>query len=185
MMQLGPGMYSQRSGPCDECSGQGEMIDKAKRCKTCLGKKIKKETKSLKVEVDKGSPNGEKFTIHGEADEMPDAEAGDVIVQIIEKPNKELKRKGADLLMEKEISLLEALTGVDFIFKHLDGRKIRIKNDPGQVVKPEMLMSIMGQGMPFFKKSYEFGNLFVRFTIKFPVNMNDAQLTGINSALSF
>jgi DnaJ-class molecular chaperone len=23
MMQLGPGMYSQRTGPCDECSGKG------------------------------------------------------------------------------------------------------------------------------------------------------------------
>jgi len=23
MMQLGPGMYSQRTGPCDECGGQG------------------------------------------------------------------------------------------------------------------------------------------------------------------
>ena len=24
MMQLGPGMYSQRTGPCDECDGKGE-----------------------------------------------------------------------------------------------------------------------------------------------------------------
>lgn len=24
MMQLAPGMYSQRTGPCDECNGQGE-----------------------------------------------------------------------------------------------------------------------------------------------------------------
>jgi len=23
MMQLGPGMYTQRQGPCDECDGQG------------------------------------------------------------------------------------------------------------------------------------------------------------------
>jgi len=37
----------------------------------------------LKVEIDKGAPNGEKYTIHGEGDEIPGAEAGDVIVQII------------------------------------------------------------------------------------------------------
>ncbi len=29
--------------------------------------------------------------------------------------------------MQKEITLVEALTGVDFTFKHLDGSKIRVK----------------------------------------------------------
>ena len=40
-------------------------------------------------------------------------------------------------MMEKEISLLEALTGVDFVVTHLDGRKIRIKNTPGEIIKPD------------------------------------------------
>jgi DnaJ-class molecular chaperone len=80
MMQLGPGMYSQRTGPCDECDGKGNTMDPSKVCKTCNGKKIKKEKKTLKVEIDKGSPNGERYTIHGEGDEVPDIEAGDVIV---------------------------------------------------------------------------------------------------------
>ena len=31
-------------------------------------------------------------------------------------------------MIEKEITLIEALTGVDFVIKHLDGRNIRIKN---------------------------------------------------------
>lgn len=80
MMQLGPGMYSQRTGPCDECNGVGTMMDPTKICKNCQGKKIKKESKVLKVEVDKGAPNGEKYVVHGEGNEMPDAEAGDVVV---------------------------------------------------------------------------------------------------------
>jgi DnaJ-class molecular chaperone len=41
MMQLGPGMYSQRTGPCDECGGKGEQIDEKKKCKPCNGKKVK------------------------------------------------------------------------------------------------------------------------------------------------
>lgn len=73
-------MYSQRTGPCDECNGKGESIDEKKKCKTCLGKRVKKENKTLKVEVDKGAPNGEKYVIHGEGDEIPEAESGDVIV---------------------------------------------------------------------------------------------------------
>jgi DnaJ-class molecular chaperone len=31
----------------------------AKRCKVCKGKKVKRDKKTLSVEVDKGSPNGE------------------------------------------------------------------------------------------------------------------------------
>jgi DnaJ-class molecular chaperone len=34
-------------------------MDNAKKCKTCLGKKLQKEQKKLKVEIDKGAPNGE------------------------------------------------------------------------------------------------------------------------------
>jgi DnaJ family protein A protein 2 len=142
MMQLGPGMYTQRTGPCDECGGKGESVDPAKKCKTCNGKKVNKEKKKLRVEIDKGAPNGEKYTLHGEADEVPGAEPGDVIVQIIEKPHKTFKRKGADLFMEKEISLIEALTGLDLVITHLDGRKIRIKNKPGEVIKHDDLKTV-------------------------------------------
>ena len=131
MMQLGPGMYSQRTGPCDECDGRGQSIDPTKLCKTCNGKKVKKENKTIKVEIDKGAPNGEKYIMHGEGDEIPDAEAGDVVVIVKEKKHKIFMRKGADLFMEKEITLIESLTGLDFILTHLDDRKVRITNTPG------------------------------------------------------
>lgn len=103
---------------------------------------------------------------------MPDAEPGDVIVQIKQKPHKNFHRKGADLIMEKEITLVEALTGVDFVITHLDGRKIRIKNQPGEVIKPEMIKVVENIGMPFHKKTYVFGNLIIQFKIKFPATMD-------------
>lgn len=122
MRQMGPGMYSQSTGPCDECNGQGEIIDLKLRCKECKGKKVKRENKTLSVEVDKGSPDGEQFTLHGEGDCVPDVEPGDLIAVIKIKEHKLFKRKGADLLIEKEIPLLDALTGVDMTITHLDGR---------------------------------------------------------------
>ena len=182
-MQLGPGMYSQRTGPCDECGGKGQSIDPAKMCKTCNGKKIKKETKKLNVEVDKGAPNGERYTKHGEGDEIPDAEPGDVIVVIQEKKHKLFKRKGADLFMEKEITLIEALTGLDFILTHLDGRKIRIKNKAGEVIKPDSLFTVENLGMPFHKRTYQHGNLIIQFKIKFPTQIDAKSSTLLQEAL--
>lgn len=183
MMQLGPGMYSQRTGPCDECSGKGQSIDPKKMCKDCQGKKIKKENKTLTIEIDKGAPNGERYVKHGEGDEIPDAEAGDVIGVVIEKKHRLFKRKGADLFMEKEITLIEALTGLDFVLTHLDGRRIRIKNTPGEVIKPESLFTVENLGMPFHKRTYQNGNLIIQFKIKFPAAINAQSAALLSEAL--
>jgi DnaJ homolog subfamily A member 2 len=131
MTMLGPGMYSQSTGPCSDCNGTGEQIDEALKCKNCNGKKVVKEKKVIEVEVDKGAPHGEKYLFHGESDEYPDCEPGDVIIVVDEQPHKVFKRKGADLLMEKEISLLEALTGCDFVVEFLNGTSFRVKSTPG------------------------------------------------------
>jgi DnaJ homolog subfamily A member 2 len=144
-------MYSQSSGPCDSCRGQGEVIDEANKCKTCNGKKVVKEKKIIEAEIDKGAPNNQQYTFHGEADEFPGVEPGDVVIIVQEQPHKRFKRKGADLLIEKEITLLQALTGVDFTITHLDGTKLRIQNTPGEVIKPEDIKTIPDKGLPFHK----------------------------------
>lgn len=57
-------------------------------------------------------------------------------------------------MMEKKITLVQALTGVDFVIKHLDGTNIRIKNTPGEVIKPDDLKTIPDKGLPLYKKSW-------------------------------
>lgn len=158
-------------------------MDEKKKCKTCNGKKVAKETKQLKVEIDKGAPNGDQYTIHGEGNEIPDVEPGDVVVIMREVPHETFKRRGADLFMEKEITLFEALTGVDFVIKHLDGRKIRIKNNKGDIIKPEDLKTIENQGMPFHKRTFQHGNLIILFKIKFPETISNQQADMIKQAL--
>ena len=57
--------------------------------------------------------------------------------------------------------MIEALTGLDFVLVHLDGRKIRIHNKPGEVIKPDSLFTVEHGGMPFHKQPYKFGNLII------------------------
>lgn len=85
--------------------------------------------------------------------------------------------------MNKEISLLEALTGVDFVLTHLDGREIRIKSKKGETIKPDSVMTCEGLGMPFYKTPYEFGNLFITFKIKFPDTINNNQMEVVSNVL--
>ena len=91
MSQIGPGMYTQRTGPWDECQGMGVRAGTSK-----------KDTKILEVTIDKGAPQGEKYVFHGEGDEFPGAEIGDVIVVVDLQEHKDFKRKGADLLVERK-----------------------------------------------------------------------------------
>jgi len=176
-------MYTQSQGPCDDCRGKGEVIDDANKCKTCMGKKVTKEKKIIEVDIDKGTPDKYHYTFHGEADEYPGTEAGDVIIICMEQPHKTFKRKGADLMIEKTISLTDALTGVDFTITHLDGTQIRVKNEPGEVIKPDDLKTLEGKGLPFHKRSYENGNLYIKFNVTFPEKLSNSQLTSLNKAL--
>lgn len=76
--------------------------------------------------------------------------------------------------MDKEISLLDALTGVNFTIMHLDGRIIRIQNPKGNVIKPNEIMTCEDLGMPFHKTPYKNGSLFITFSVKFPDQIDDA-----------
>lgn len=184
MIQLGPGMYSQQQGPCEDCRGKGEVINEKDKCKNCNGKKVVKEKKILEVSIDKGSPNGAQYPYHGEADEYPGVEAGDVIIICQEQPHKLFKRKGADIMLQKDITLLQAMTGVDFTIKHLDGSTLRIKNKPGEVIKPDEIKCVPDKGLPFHKTAYKTGNLYVIFKVTFPTSIPQKHLAQVTEALS-
>ena len=87
------------------------------------------------------------------------------------------------MLFEQKITLVEALTGVDFVFKHLDGTSNRIQNEPGEVIKPDDLKTVPEKGLPFYKAPFKFGNLFVKFTIEFPDSIPVNKLQALKGAL--
>ena len=58
----------------------GEVINERDRCQTCLGRKVVQQTKLLEVQVDKGMRDEQRITFHGEGDQMPGVEPGDVII---------------------------------------------------------------------------------------------------------
>lgn len=54
----------------------------------------------------------------------PGALQGDIVLVIQQKEHDVFQRRGSDLIIKKEITLLEALTGPKFIVEHLDGHKV-------------------------------------------------------------
>ena len=94
--------------------------------------------------------------------------AGDLVVQFDVEKHPEFTRKGADLFVEKKISLYEALTGVFFTITHLDGQKLNIATEPGDIIAPNARKTIAKKGMSFYKDAMSHGNLYVDFIVEFP-----------------
>lgn len=165
--QLGP-MIQQMQSACNECGGEGEIIKEKDRCKGCSGKKVLIEKKIHEVFVEKGMADGQKIKFSGEADQAPGTVPGDVIVVINEKPHDFFKRNGKDLHCKVRIDLVTTLAGGSFTIKHLDGRVLQSIILPGEVIKPDEVRIIEGEGMPEYKRPFSKGDLYVQFELIFP-----------------
>jgi len=172
--QLGPGMIQQLQQVCDECGGKGEVIDEKDRCKTCSGKKTVPIQKVLEIPVDKGSKWGDKIMIYGEGEEEPGLPAGDVVIVLKEKQSDNAtlanwqRVNKDDLLLNREITLLEALTGFEIQVVHLDGRVLKMKSPSHAVTKPGDIHVLEDQGMPIKGRPSAHGRLFIKYLVKFP-----------------
>jgi len=168
IQQLGPGMMQQIQSMCGECQGQGERIDPKLRCKKCNGRKVNRERKILEVQVDKGMEDGQKITFGGEGDQEPGMEPGDIIIVLDEKEHPVFKRSGTDLIMQQNINITESLCGFKKIVPTLDDRTLVIQTVPGEVIKPNDLKCVYGEGMPTYRNPFEKGKLIVKFAVDFP-----------------
>lgn len=124
--------------------------------------------KQVDVAVEPGTPNDFVIRFNGEGDEIPGAVAGDLEVRVNVKKHKNFQREGADLVIDKEISLKQALLGFSFTVKFLDGKDLLVSTVPGEVIQYGDIKSVKDKGLPFYKNSMYHGNLVVKFKVKFP-----------------
>ncbi|KAH8829708.1 hypothetical protein DL96DRAFT_1599247 [Flagelloscypha sp. PMI_526] len=181
LRQMGP-MIQQMQAPCDECSGTGEIINMKDRCTQCKGKKTIPDKKFLEVHIDKGMKGGQTIQFRGESDQAPNAEPGDVVIVIEEKPHERFRRQENDLIYETEIDLLTALAGGEFTIKHLDDRALLVKLLPGEVIKHGDLKVIHGQGMPS-QRHHELGDMYVKLNVEFPDHIDPGVIPFLEQAL--
>lgn len=181
--QIGPGMVQQMQSACSTCRGAGKMIEEKDKCKSCKGNKVYKDRKVLEVNIEKGMSHGQKIRFAGEADEVPGTVPGDVIIVIQEKEHETFKRKGADLAVNMEIQLSEALCGFVRTITQLDGRILKIEVPPGHVTKHDSYKLVKGEGMPHHGNIFTKGGLFVHFTVKFPKTLPDNIISKIKAVL--
>lgn len=138
------------------------------RCKKCKGTCVQEEKKVLEVYIPRGSKEGDKIVLEGEADEQPGFETGDIVFILEEKDHEVFTRVGADLSATLKVDLVESLTGFSkVVLKHLDGRGIQLTHPVGEFLKSGQVLKIPGEGMPH-KKGEGKGDLYLVVSIEFP-----------------
>jgi len=183
LRQFGPGMITKQQAQCDACSGLGESIPDRDLCKLCNGRKVIPSTKLIHLDIEKGLMEGKKVVLRGEASEAPGAVCGDVIFIIREEPHPIFKREGVHLFFEKKVSLVNALTGFKFLITHLDNREILVEIPAGEILTPGETRKIRNEGMPYYTRPYQNGNLFIEFKLKFPKQLTPQQMQTLRGAL--
>jgi DnaJ family protein A protein 2 len=177
MRQFAPGYMQQVQFPCDGCNQRGKIITPDNICPTCNYKKVVEETKSIEITVKPGTTPGSHIKFMGAGNiQFGYGYTGDLIVILGETTNTGIMhREGANLVMTKTITLLEALTGYTLVFRHLDNRII--KASTSEIISPTHIMKIAGEGMPKLNEtggpSGDHGDLIIHFIVKFPETLDD------------
>ncbi|KEF63375.1 uncharacterized protein A1O9_01352 [Exophiala aquamarina CBS 119918] len=189
---LAPGIFQQVQMACDQCGGQGKTIKH--KCKVCGGSKVVRGPITLTASIEKGMPKGHRITFESEADEHPDHVAGNLYAHLAEAApslhedhNQRtdgafFRRKDNDLYWNEVLSLREAwMGGWTRNLTHLDGHVVQLSRQKGEVVQPNQVDSVEGEGMPIYHDGHvhehdhdheEHGKLYVKYTVVLPDQMD-------------
>ncbi len=162
--------------PCQQCFGTGQIPKKI--CEICKGSGRLSGEHSVSVEIHPGVSDGQiiKIKSAGEAGERGSGE-GDLYVRVKIKPHPIFERREDDLLVKKEVNLIDLLLGNKIEVPIISGNKINVEIPADFDLKGNL--KIYGEGMPHFnalpygRQGFGRGNLIVEFSIKTPKKLND------------
>ena len=180
--QIGP-MTSQTFKTCYQCQGKGTYSDFKDKCQECEGNKFRYEMKKQDIFIYPGMHNGDKIKLKGQGNwEDECLETGDLHIIINQiKTKSSFIREGENILYNKTIELVDALCGCEFIIKHLDDRMLKISHK--DIIKPYQTMKISGEGMKKSQDGCQYGDLIIKFIVKFPNNLSNERIKYLRKIL--
>jgi len=144
-------------------------------------KEISNKSTKYVINVKKGSKNGDNIVVKEGGNYIPQINlTEDLLIQIVEKEHPRYKRKENDLYIIENITLCEALTGVNISINHFD-KPINVKIN--HIVKPNQMFQVFNKGMPIKHDNQSlgdgsdknYGNLILDLQIEFPESLGEKQ----------
>jgi DnaJ family protein A protein 2 len=120
-----------------------------------------------------GTENGEVIILSNRGNETGDGTRGDVKVTFIVEEHPIFKRNGLDIVVEKNITLKEALCGFVFDIEHVNGKKFSFNSSSGNIIRDGLIKTIPRLGL---HRGNEKGNLNVVFRVVYPDKLSEEQI---------
>lgn len=149
---------------CDTCLGSGEVPKEV--CEKCHGKGVLRREEEITIVVPAGIRDGEMIRMTGLGEAITKGTAGDLYIKINVTPHPVFRRDGADLVMDLNLKLSDALLGTKYSIETLDG-KIDVTIPEG--VSMNEILRVKGKGVPNKSKR---GDLLIKLNIKLPNKLN-------------
>ena len=138
------------------------------------------ENETLYVEIPKGVDDNEIIVLKDKGNCVGEEVKGDVKIFIKVENMSDFKRQGLDLIVEKTISLKEALCGFSFELKYINGKTYTIHNALGNIIKPEYKKYIQNMGL---ERDGHKGGIIIIFHIDFPERLEEPILLKLKELL--
>lgn len=150
-----------QEAPCPDCNGVGTVIRNA--CKDCSGSGTVVKEQTVDLEIPAGVESGMQFTMTGFGNYTLGGTPGNLQIIIDEVLEYYFKRQDNNLIIEKEISVIDAIIGCKVIVKTPHGN-LDINIEPG--TQHDSKIRINGKGTPHMH--YGIGDLYIIAKIKMP-----------------
>jgi molecular chaperone DnaJ len=150
---------------CAKCHGSGEVPKKP--CSVCKGAGRVEANRDINIDIVAGIDDNQIIKVKGmgEAGERGTA-AGDLYVRVRVRPHSVFARHGNDLIVTKELKLVDVLLAKPITVPVISGGTITAEIPAGFNLKENL--RIAGQGMPHINSPRSRGDLLVNFVIKAP-----------------
>jgi len=158
------------SRPCNTCSGFGSVISRP--CRECAGDGRVRARQTINIKIPAGVETGNRIQMSGRGEVGPGGgPAGDLYVEIVERPHDYLVRDGDDLHVQIGISMAHAALGTRVQVEGLDGT-IDVEIKPG--IQSGSPILLKGKGVTHLRSSSR-GDLIVHVEVQTPLKLNREQ----------
>ena len=138
------------------------------------------EQETVYVTVPQGIDDGELVILRDKGNIVNENVKGDIKIFVKITNETLFKRAGLDLILEKNITLKEALCGFSFELKYINGKTYTLNNNKGNIIPPEYRKIYPNMGL---QRGEHKGKLIIHFHIDFPEFLSGEQITKLEEIL--
>lgn len=128
--------------------------------------------------IPKGIDEGEIIVLQGKGNVASESNKGDIKIFVKVENNTAFKRSGLDLILEKTITVKDALCGFSFELKYLTGKVYTITNNSGNIISHGYKKVIPNMG---FEREAHKGNLIILFDVQFPEKLTPEAIEALKA----